>query len=278
MTHAHFIFLAAEKPGIISTIGVLIGVLVFIYSLIMLIVGLFNPSKALFWYKGAVNRKKSTAIYLWVMLASIIIIVVLVPKDSNDNTLSVTQKESVKDKIANPIKPIPAYFNADSLQAYYSAPPLNYYFVKHDGIGTYSTYTGYESRSIAESPYDGTPKTSKMEILFNPETKEIYRARIIIHNLKSYYPKQSELDYVFHFISVFDSVATTHFKRNYKNVFCYNENRSDSLEYENKANKLRVYVENDYDFSKEKKSPTPLPNTYIQIEVTNTGNEYNPPE
>jgi len=192
----------------------------------------------------------------------------------HDDSLAQAKQSSDRQATSTTVSRQPApYFNADTLQAYFSAPPLNYYFIRHDGVGTYSTYKGYVSKEIAESEYEyGKHKSQVIEIMFNPETKEIYRARLSIKNLTSITPKPNELKYAFDFISTLSPEAAAQFQRNFSTVFCYSTKAIDSSEYINESRKIKAYVYNDLDMVAKKMEK--LTNAFIEINIENTGNEY----
>ena len=136
-----------------------------------------------------------------------------------DNPTTNNEAKSKASRAKPTGKSMPSYFNADSLQAYYSSPPLSYYFIRHDGTGAYSTYNGYVNKKVAENPNEGNRRGQEIEIQFNPETKEIYRARLSIHNLKSIYPKPSDLKYALQFVAVVSPAAAGQFERNFQKIF-----------------------------------------------------------
>jgi hypothetical protein len=53
--------------------------LVFLASLVLLIIGLFNPSKAVFWKKSPSTRKQSAVIYAVAIMVSLVAIGMTVP-------------------------------------------------------------------------------------------------------------------------------------------------------------------------------------------------------
>ena len=170
------------------------------------------------------------------------------------------------------VKSIPSYFNADSLQAYYSSPPLSYYFIKHDSAGAYSTYNGYVSKEVAESTNEGNRRGQEIEIQFNPETKEIYRARLSIHNLKSIYPKPSDLKYALQFVAIVSPAAAGQFERNFQKIFgdYLNDTPIDSNKYIDNDKKLTIEIQDDFDLVAKKESE--ISNAFIEISILNLEN------
>lgn len=84
----HTVLLASEPPMLAPTIGLLI----FLFSIIMLIVGLFKPAKALFWYKGERTRKRAAFTYLWLTIAGLFIFVV--PFAMADDSTNASTKQN----------------------------------------------------------------------------------------------------------------------------------------------------------------------------------------
>jgi hypothetical protein len=68
--------------------------LVFLASIVLLIIGLFNPSKAVFWKKSPSTRKQSAAIYTVAIVASLAGIGMTAP-DSTDRVNSVKVNEEI---------------------------------------------------------------------------------------------------------------------------------------------------------------------------------------
>lgn len=250
--------------SLLSTLGCIAGTLLFVISIIMALM-LLLPARNKVWQNH--SKKDVGKGIVGIFILSIILLTCSAPKET-----PVPDKEKVvADK--TPAKTMPSYFNADTLQAYYSAPPLNFYFVKHDGVGTYSTYDGYVTKEIAESPYEyDKPKSPAIQIQFDPVTKEIYRARLSIKNLTSITPKPSEMKYVFDFIATLSPEAASKFQRNFSTVFCYTTKATDSSEFIDEGRKIKAHVYNDLDMVAKKAEK--LSKAFIEVNIENTGNEY----
>ncbi len=66
--------------------------LIFLASLILFLLGLSNPQKSLWWYKGEKTKTTSRRYYGWTMIASIILVGVSAPnKDVNPTNIQTSQ-------------------------------------------------------------------------------------------------------------------------------------------------------------------------------------------
>jgi hypothetical protein len=158
------------------------------------------------------------------------------------------------------------------LRVYYSSPPLNYYFVEQDNRQFYSTYKGYESKEIAEGSNERRTKSKEIEIQFNPETKEIYRVYLRIHDNKTIYPKLIDLKSAMQFVTVVSPAASGQFERNFSRIFSdyLNDTPIDSNKFMDDSKKLAVEIQNDFDLVAKKEED--ISSAFIEITILNLEN------
>src|SRR5690606_13184755 len=140
------------------------------------------------------------------------------------------------------------------------------YFEEHEGVGTYSTYSGYANSE------DNTYESRLIEIQFDAISREIHVARFTTRKLSSERPKHDELTPALLFLDAIEPKAAEQFKRNFQTVFWYQENGPDSSRYSDSTKDLFVSVDHNLDFVAKKQEK--ISDAYIQVQVSNKGNSY----
>jgi hypothetical protein len=69
--------------------------LVFLASIVLLIIGLFNPSKAVFWKKSPSTRKQSAAIYTVAILAALAGVGMTAPGGNDNGNAGKLKEEAI---------------------------------------------------------------------------------------------------------------------------------------------------------------------------------------
>lgn len=152
---------------------------VFLAAIILLVIGLFNPSKAMFWVKTPVTRKKAATFYGWITLLSLILFVTALPEDPKTVETSMATETTTAPDTAKISAPVPATFTKNwqpSISMEMELPGSDYKFpVVIEIIKTSRSRNAFKTRKEKYGPLeneDGLLLSFSFTIT-NPYDKEL---------------------------------------------------------------------------------------------------------